>query len=128
MRGFSLAEAMVAMLFLSIALFGYVSLHIRLIHSGHKLEVRQERQCKLSQKIGGELFGEKAANEAVPVLDKPFDYLPGSQVDTRPPVTGTPLVLPCGIRYVVVEEEWHDRNGDQRLLVDTCQGSLYQGW
>ncbi|MEW6278207.1 MAG: prepilin-type N-terminal cleavage/methylation domain-containing protein, partial [Candidatus Eremiobacterota bacterium] len=43
-RGFTLAECMVAIMFISIALFGYVSLHIRLIHSGHKLQVKMVHQ------------------------------------------------------------------------------------
>lgn len=40
-KGFSLAEAMLAMLFISIGLFAYISLHARIIYSNSKLEARQ---------------------------------------------------------------------------------------
>lgn len=40
-RGFSLGEVLLAILFLSIAFFGYVGLHQRLIYSSWRLEQRQ---------------------------------------------------------------------------------------
>lgn len=40
-RGFSLGEVLLATLFLSIAFFGYVALHQRLIYSSWKIELRQ---------------------------------------------------------------------------------------
>lgn len=39
--GFSLGEVLLAILFLSIAFFGYVALHQRLIYSSWRLEQRQ---------------------------------------------------------------------------------------
>ncbi len=39
--GFSLAEVLLATLFLSIAFFGYLALHQRLIYSNWKVETRQ---------------------------------------------------------------------------------------
>lgn len=38
---FSLIEVMIAILFVSIAFFGYVALHSRLLHSGQQLEERE---------------------------------------------------------------------------------------
>lgn len=40
-NGFSLMEVMIAILFISIAFFGYVALHARIIHSGLRLEERE---------------------------------------------------------------------------------------
>lgn len=39
--GFSLLELMLAILFISIALFGYVALHTRILHSGTRLQERE---------------------------------------------------------------------------------------
>ena len=38
---FSLIELMIAMVFLTIAFFGYVALHARILHSGQRLEERE---------------------------------------------------------------------------------------
>ncbi len=50
-KGFSLAEAMLAMLFISIGLFAYVSLHTRIIHSNFKLEARQLVKEKIAADV-----------------------------------------------------------------------------
>ena len=39
---FTLIEIMVAIVFISIGFFGYVALHSRLLHSGQRLEEREE--------------------------------------------------------------------------------------
>ncbi len=39
--GFSLIELMIAIVFLVIALFGYVALHARILHSGQRLEEKE---------------------------------------------------------------------------------------
>ena len=46
-----MAEAMIAILFISIALFGYISLHMRIIHSGSKLETRQDKREAVGAKL-----------------------------------------------------------------------------
>lgn len=46
-----MAEAMIAILFISIALFGYISLHMRVIHSGTKLEARQDKREAVGAKL-----------------------------------------------------------------------------
>jgi len=47
-RAFSLVEIMIAILFVSIAFFGYVALHSRLLHSGQKLEEREKIRASTS--------------------------------------------------------------------------------
>ena len=46
---FTLAELMVAILFICIALFGYISLHLRIIHSAFRLEEHEEVRVNLEQ-------------------------------------------------------------------------------
>lgn len=41
-NAFSLIEIMIAVLFISIAFFGYVALHSRILHSGQRLEEKEE--------------------------------------------------------------------------------------
>jgi Tfp pilus assembly protein PilV len=40
-RAFSLIELMIAIVFITIAFFGYVALHARLLHSGQRLEQKE---------------------------------------------------------------------------------------
>lgn len=44
-----MAELMVGILFISIALFGYISLHLRIIHSAFRLEEHEEVRVTLEQ-------------------------------------------------------------------------------
>ncbi len=124
--GFTLAECMIALLFISIGLFAYVSLHIRLIHSGLKLDERETHHGRVSKKIGAALFGEYP----VPPQPKwlPFDYLPGVEITKIPPSPSS-LALPEGVLYYQTLEEWKDRNGTQSILVDTCKAEkVFVGW
>lgn len=41
LRGYSLVEILIAILFISIGFFGYVALHARLLHSGQRLEEKE---------------------------------------------------------------------------------------
>lgn len=41
-RAFSIVELMIAIVFICIAFFGYVALHARLLHSGQRLEEREQ--------------------------------------------------------------------------------------
>ena len=48
LRAFSLAEVMIAILFISIALFGYVALHSRLLYSGRRLEDLEVKRNRIA--------------------------------------------------------------------------------
>lgn len=125
-RGFTLAECMIALLFISIALFAYVSLHIRLIHSGQKLDQREKRHGLISKKIGAALFGELPMPPRVTWIA--FDYLKGVELTRVPPAYPT-FQVPKGVEYHQSVEEWKDRNGTQFLRVDTCKAEkVFQGW
>lgn len=117
---------MIALLFISIAMFAYVSLHIRLIHSGMKLEQREYHHGQLSKKIGRALFGEYPSPPKPKWL--PFDYLPGVTIDRDPPSSPS-FDLPTGVEYHQAKERWTDRNGEQSVLVDSCRAQkVFQGW
>lgn len=128
--GFTLAECMIALLFISIALFAYVSLHIRLIHSGLKLELRETYHGRISKQIGRKLFGE-APDKSIKFNPHPFDYFTGANITDTPPQDsqGAPFEIPTGVKYYEADEHWTDRNGEQTILVDTCKAEKeFQGW
>lgn len=55
---------MIALLFISIALFAYVSLHTRLIHSGYKLETRMLHQEAARTKMAEQIASERQKQAA----------------------------------------------------------------
>jgi len=67
--GFSLAEVLLATLFLCIALFGYLALHQRLIYSNWKIEQRQapreEARSALAQRVALARRGQTSGLEPV---------------------------------------------------------------
>jgi Tfp pilus assembly protein PilV len=91
---------MVAMLFISIALFGYIALQMRLIDSNEKLVSKQtalqDAEVKLAQSVTA--FRR--------------DNLPG---------------FPALLR-TVAETTWTDRNGSHHYQVDTLTSPVRAGW
>lgn len=63
-RGFSLGEVLLAILFLSIAFFGYVALHQRLIYSSWRLEQRQSPREEARQELMTRLEAARIATYA----------------------------------------------------------------
>lgn len=57
---------MIALLFISIGLFAYVSLHVRLIHSGLKLEVRMQHQEAIRSRMAAEIAKVRQSQTAGP--------------------------------------------------------------
>ncbi len=105
-RGFTLAEVLIAILFVSIALFGYVGLHIRLLYSGEKIQDREDHR-------------EQACCTMVDSL---------SQASTEP--TKFPDVPggPPGLKQVTTTVKWDDRNGPRTLQVETWAREVRWGW
>ncbi len=95
-----MAELLVALLFVSIALFGYIALQIRLIDSNEKLVSKQgalgEAEVKLTQSVTG---------------------------FRRSPEKGLPSLRPT-----VAEAAWTDRNGDHHYKVDSLTTRVRAGW
>lgn len=105
-KGFTLAEVMIAILFISIALFGYMSLHIRLMHSGEKLEQRQTYREQVGNSLAEAILAVKAGSSSLP--DEPS--------------------LPAGIKHVEAQATWTDRNGVQTCQSDTYEYRRSTGW
>ena len=99
-KGFTLAELMVALLFISIALFGYIALQMRLIDSSEKIISKQNAletaEAKLSQSATG--------------------Y-------RRQSTSGRPITY-----RTVAEASWEDRNGTHHYLVDSLTLPVRAGW
>lgn len=103
-RAFTLAEVMVAILFISIAFFGYMSLHIRLMHSGQKLEQRQVHREEVGQSVAAQIS--KARREGVGLKHPDVPEL---------------------VR-VIARAEWTDKNGEQSYRVETYELRDRFGW
>jgi len=103
---------MVALLFISIALFAYISLHIRIIHSSARVEERQahreEAQASLSASIPT-LAATPAAQPAGVTVERGLPGLPKL----------------CRVRTEVV---WRDREGEQRIEATTLVGPEDASW
>lgn len=111
-RGFTLAEVMVALLFISIALFAYVSLHIRIIHSSARVEERQTHR--------------EAAQASLSTALPTLATSPESQPEN---VTVERGVLGVGqLSRVRVEVVWKDREGVQRIEATTLVGPEDASW
>lgn len=99
-----MAEVMLAMLFISIAFFGYMSLHIRLMHSGSKLELRQVHR----EEVGLEVLAQVA--------------------EGRQSEIGVPQGDFAGLRRLTATREWEDKNGRQSLAVETYVSRSEWDW
>ena len=62
MKAFTLAELMVAIAFICIALFGYISLHLRIIHSSLRLEEHEKIRTILETALVGQLAASRASD------------------------------------------------------------------
>lgn len=89
-----------ALLFVSIALFGYIALQIRLIDSNEKLVSKQgaltQAEVQLAQSVTS---------------------------FRRAPEKGPPRLLPT-----LAQGTWSDRNGEHRYEVDTLTTRVRPGW
>lgn len=95
--GFSLGEVLLATLFLSIAFFGYVALHQRIIYSNWKVERRQEPR----EEVRSELIDRTAAARAGQVQDLP----------------GVPSVAP-GLWRLRARKSWTEEDGQNPTPVE----------
>jgi prepilin-type N-terminal cleavage/methylation domain-containing protein len=142
-RGFTLAEVMVAMLFVSIALFGYVALHLRILHSASTLQLRHSIRRKVDLHMGV-LVG-KARAGGLPSADGVYPLLLDSQ--SREMIT--PYLVASGdqvgnnysgnmtletqgdspkVRHLSVQVDWTNQHGAQSYVVDTYHGAKDSGW
>jgi len=154
-RGFTLAECMVALLFLSIAVFGYFGLHVRLIHSAGLLENRQ-RHRQIVQRMLTRSVAVLARNPTATPSTEPEvtgmtpspGAAPGASASPSaslasgdPPPVVDPISIPNtiaveygvgvlqGLDRVSVHLDWTDRTGYmQRVQVETLECGEDAGW
>ena len=107
-RGFTLAECMIAIVFIAIAFFGYVGLHERLILSAGKLQLHQLHSEHAGQMLTGQIIN----------------------LDSQPfPTTVVVSGAPPGLVSTSYEEDWTDpRTGSEKFVVDTYLSELDHGW
>ena len=141
-RGFTLAEVMVAMLFLSIAMFGYISLHMRIIHSSTTLHLRHAIRRKVDLQSG--LIVDRGRNGSLPadgtypafVDQATTDFLTPYLVyagDTPESNYGGQLTIQTQVdaptvKHHTVQITWSNRHGPQEYVVDTYTGAKDKGW
>lgn len=141
--GFTLAEVMVAMLFVSIALFGYVALHLRILHSASTLQLRHSIRRKVDLHMGV-LLGQARRDKlpktdgALPLFVDPptkemiTPYLlatndqPGNQYDG---VITLETQVDCPkVRHLSLQIDWTNQHGAQSYVVDTFHSTKDAGW
>lgn len=148
-RGFTLAEAMIAILFICIAFFAYVSLHIRLIHSNAKLEIREGIKETVSQDMVTKLVSARAgiattANVTSTNATNSTSTYPGSTSTTLPgegtsvgtmtyrdpslTATNTSATLPPNLALVESRLQWTDKNGLETYYVDCYERKALTRW
>jgi prepilin-type N-terminal cleavage/methylation domain-containing protein len=142
-RGFTLAEVMVAMLFVSIALFGYVALQLRILHSASTLQVRHSVRRKVDLHMG--VVVGKAKADKLPKEDGVFPLfvdpptrefitpylvasqdLPGNNYDGN--ITLETQVDCPKVRRLSLQIDWSNQHGAQSYVVDTFHGAKDAGW
>jgi Tfp pilus assembly protein PilV len=139
-QGFTLAEAMLAIMFISIALFGYVSLHIRIIYSGTKLESRQAMHEKVGDQLNAQIASTRVSGGSANATTSSGVFNSGPYNSTGAYSTGQtiPYVdesstasvngLPPNLYAVNASTSWTDRNGVQNYFVDTYERQVTTGW
>lgn len=121
-----MAEVMVAVLFVTIAMFAYVSLHMRLIHSGRRLDVKLVDHKVLERmtvrEISQVMNGQKPANayrEEIPRSEE-------SEARIFRTVSEHPTYR--GLYHVRYELERQDRFGARVYPLDTYETKTSVGW
>lgn len=137
-RGFTLAEVMVAMLFLSIAMFGYIALHMRIIHSSTTLQQRHSvrrkvdlqsalLQTRISKTGEYPIFVDGVCKEAL----EPYVAAAGDGVrDQEYQVHHRALQLEKQpeLLHLRTELTWTNQHGPQAYVLDTYVGPKDKGW
>lgn len=140
---------MIAILFICIAFFAYVSLHIRLIHSNAKLEIREGIKETVSQDMVTKLVSARAgiattANVTSTNATNSTSTYPGSTSTTLPgegtsvgtmtyrdpslTATNTSATLPPNLALVESRLQWTDKNGLETYYVDCYERKALTRW
>lgn len=131
------------MLFVSIALFGYVALHLRILHSASTLQLRHSIRRKVDLHTG--LVVGRAKAGALPPSDGVYPLF----LDTHTSEMITPYLVASGdqvgnnytgnltfetqsdcpkVRHLSVRIDWDNQHGAQSYVTDTFHGAKDAGW
>jgi len=131
-RGFTLAEVMVAILFLSIAMFAYFALHLRIIHSASTLDQRQAMRRHVERATANLRYGDRPP----PIGTQPLNPISAlTDPATQDPnqayqgnVTVTLQTNPPGLYRIETSIFWNNRHGPQNYVMDTFIRDKDPGW
>ena len=70
-RAFTLAELLIALLFISIALFGFIALQMRLLDSNERLQLKQEAVWKAESELAESIARVRASRDATITAPQP---------------------------------------------------------
>ena len=131
------------MLFVSIALFGYVALHLRILHSASTLHLRHSIRRKVDLHAG--LVVGRAKSGGLPTSDGVYPLF----VDNQTSEMITPYLVASGdqvgnnytgnltletqsdcpkVRRLSVRIDWTNQHGAQSYVTDTFYGAKDAGW
>jgi prepilin-type N-terminal cleavage/methylation domain-containing protein len=131
-RGFTLAEVMVAILFLSIAMFGYFALHLRIIHSATTLDQRQGMRRHVERANYVSRYGVSPPHIGVDPLIPPtmgvWVYAPDPNDNYTGTVSTTVQTTPPALYRVEYDIRWTNKHGEQNYVLDTFVREKDPGW
>ena len=126
LRAFTLAELMVAILFICIALFGYVSLHLRIIHSALRLEEHEQVRVTLERNIVKMIVGCRV--QAFTQQDKEVTATEGAPLQFKIKEHWTQPDPTTGFQVLSADMVWHNDFGDHGLHVESAARRFKSGW
>jgi hypothetical protein len=142
-RAFTLAEVMIAMLFVSIAMFGYIALHMRIIHSSTTLQQRNavRRKMDLQHALANRLIKRQGLyppfiDEACLMMMKDYVAPAGdgatgnytcSHEAFEPPLYQFPDSKIVTVQ-IISTVSWVNQHGPQQYLLDSYQVTKDAGW
>ena len=121
---FTLAEVMVAILFLSIAMFGYFALHLRIIHSSFTLSQRQNMRRHVEIAAAGVLYGDIPPKTGIFDLSSGL-FTSGALYAQDPDdvytgnVTVNAEINPPQLYRAEFDIRWANKHGAQNYVIDT---------
>ncbi|MBS2036740.1 prepilin-type N-terminal cleavage/methylation domain-containing protein [bacterium] len=131
-KGFTLAEVMVAILFLSIAMFGYFALHLRIIHSSTTLDQRQGMRRHVERAAWVSHYGPSPPVVGIAPLIPPVQaalvYAADPNDDYTGNVTTTAQANPPGLYRIEYDIFWTNKHGPQSYVLDTMIREKDPGW
>ena len=126
LRAFTLAELMVAIAFISIALFGYISLHLRIIHSSLRLEQHEEIRNILETALLRQLATSRVQDVAEG--ETPQENVAGADLTYKMVKRVSRPDSSSHLKRLEADLIWHDGFGDHGFHVESYARKYQWGW